>query len=144
MDTAHGMSSGVPDLAQMEVVIQPAPLPQTTVQQPIQQLPATQQGDRHDHVMVKDPIASQDPTKVDTIASQDSTYVDRQVQFRTADNNILLSPKTLTDTVTNASKEGVVGNEEGQPPQPPLQQQEDHRQDPESDLGVVMWKGSHN
>ena len=40
----------------------------------------------------------------DPIASQDSTYIDRQVQFRMADNNVLLSPQTLVDTVANASK----------------------------------------
>ena len=47
-----------------------------------------------------------------------------------ADNNILLSPQTPVDTVANASKEGVLSNEEGQPPQPPLQQQEEDRQAP--------------
>ena len=47
-----------------------------------------------------------------------------------ADNNVVLSPQTWVDTVANASKEGVVGKEEGQSPQPPLQQQEEDRQAP--------------
>ena len=62
----------------------------------------------------------------DPIASQDSTNVDRQVQFRMADDNVLLSPQTLVDTVANASKEG---DEKGQSPQAPLPQREDHQQD---------------
>ena len=55
--------------------------------QPIQQVPGTQQPeDRHEQVVVEDPIASQD-----------------QVHLSMDNNNLLLSPKTLRD-VQEASK----------------------------------------
>ena len=51
-----------------------------------------------------------------------------------ADNNVLLSPQTLVDTVANASKEGDAGNEQRQPPQQQDRQAPtatDDRQEPE-------------
>ena len=94
---------------------------QKTVQQPIQQVPAAQkevaiqplQDEESILTEVAKEVATQPATLLhkeeqdhNPIASQHSPYVDRQVQFRTADNNILLSPQTLTYTVANASKEG--------------------------------------
>ena len=67
-----------------EVAIKPLHSDQKTVQQPVQQVPGTQQPDRHEQDMVQDPIAS-----------KDSTYFDRQVQLRMSNDNILLSPLTL-------------------------------------------------
>ena len=72
-----------------EVVIKPV-----NTAQPIQQVPGTQQPDRHEQVLVQDPIASQN-----------------QVQLGMANNNsILLSPITDTscDVLDLAQKEVVV------------------------------------
>ena len=71
-----------------EVVIKPV-----NSAQPIQQVPGSQQPDRHEQVVVEDPIDCQD-----------------QVQLRMANNSILLSPITDTscDVLDLAQKEVVV------------------------------------
>ena len=54
VDTAQGMSSTVPDLAREEAVIKPV-----DTEQPVQHVPAIQQGDQHEGVVVKEVVIKQ-------------------------------------------------------------------------------------